>query len=69
MEDRLLRFPLVCPECGMELLTELSAAAVVQALVTGDSMRFYARCHHRVWQASVIERDQLRRYLRAANLT
>jgi hypothetical protein len=38
MEDRLLRFPLVCPECGMELLTELSAAAVVQALVTGDSI-------------------------------
>jgi hypothetical protein len=68
MEEALLRVPVVCPECGKELLTEYAAASLVEALINGDSIRLYASCHRQVWQASVIERDQLRQYLEAAML-
>jgi hypothetical protein len=65
MEDSLLRIPVVCPECGKELLTEFPAAAAAEALIRGDTIRLHASCHGRVWQASNLEREQLREYLEA----
>jgi hypothetical protein len=68
MEKALLRVPVVCPECGKELLSEYAAASLIESLTNGDSIRLYASCHRRVWPASVIEREQLRQYLEAAKL-
>jgi hypothetical protein len=68
MEDSLLRIPVVCPECGTESLVELRAASLSEALVTGDSIHLQAACHGRVWQASGIEREQLRQYLGALSV-
>jgi hypothetical protein len=65
MEDSLLRIPVVCPECGEELLTEFPAAVVAEALNRGDTIRLHASCDRRVWQASNLEREQLREYLEA----
>ena len=47
MEDSLLRIPVVCPECGEELLTEFPEAVVAEALNTGDTIRLHASCHAR----------------------
>jgi hypothetical protein len=64
-----VRVPVVCPECKRESLAELPAAPIAEALASGDSIRLYARCHGKIWQASSIEREQLRAYLEAANLS
>ena len=68
MEDTLLRIPVVCPECAKELLAEFPTASIAEALATGGSIRLYAQCHNKAWQASCLEREQLREYLEAANL-
>jgi hypothetical protein len=68
MEDSLLRIPVVCPECGKESLTEFPAACVAEALISGDTIRLHASCHGRVWQASNLEREQLREYLEAVRV-
>ena len=52
-------------EAEKELLTEFPTASIAEALVTGGSIRLYARCHNKVWQASCLEREQLREYLEA----
>jgi hypothetical protein len=67
MADALVRVPVVCPECEREWLTEFSMAALAEALDTGVSIRLYARCHDRVWQATETEREQLSAYLAVAN--
>jgi hypothetical protein len=63
-----LRIPVVCPECGKELLTEFPTAAIAEALASGDSIRLHAPCHGTMWHASPLEREQFRQYLDAANL-
>ena len=63
----LIRVPVVCPECARESLTELPIATLAEALDTGVSIRLYARCHDRVWQATETEREQLRAYLGVMN--
>jgi hypothetical protein len=68
MEDTVLRIPIVCPECARESLTEFASASIAEALVTGDSIRLYASCHGKAWQASSLEREQLQEYLDAASL-
>jgi hypothetical protein len=69
MEGTLLRIPVVCPECAKELLTELPTASIAEALATGRSIRLYASCHGKAWQANCLEREQLRDYLEAATLS
>jgi hypothetical protein len=69
MEDTLLRIPIVCPECTKEALTELPSVSTADALATGDSIRLYAPCHDKAWQASGLEREQLQEYLEAASLS
>jgi hypothetical protein len=63
-----LRIPVACPVCGKELLTEFPAAAIAEALASGDSIRLQAPCHGKTWHASPLEREQFRQYLDAANL-
>jgi hypothetical protein len=69
MEDTLLRMPVVCPSCAKESLTELPTTSVAEALANGDPIRLYANCHREAWQASCLEREQLREYLEVANLS
>jgi hypothetical protein len=69
MEDTLLRMPVVCPECAKELLTAFPTDEIAQALATGVSICLYAQCNDRKWQASALEREQLREYLEASNLS
>jgi hypothetical protein len=69
MDNTLLRIPIVCPDCARELLTSLPAASVAEALASGDSIRLFSQCHDQVWQASSLEREQLREYLEAVNLS
>jgi hypothetical protein len=65
----LLRIPVVCPECAKESLTELPTASIAEALATCDVIRLYAQCHDKVWEGSCLEREQLREYWEAANLS
>jgi hypothetical protein len=69
MEDSLLRVPVLCHECGKEILTELPSLATAEALLRGSPIQLYATCHGRAWQASCVELEQLREYLDAANLS
>jgi hypothetical protein len=69
MEDTLLRIPVVCPECAKERLTAFSTGDIAQALATGVSICLHAQCHDKNWHASAIEREQLRQYLEASNLS
>jgi hypothetical protein len=68
MEDT-LRIPIVCPECATELVVELPTAPLAEALATGGSIDLYANCHGKAWQASFLEREQLREYLEAVKLS
>jgi hypothetical protein len=66
MEESLIRFPITCPRCGNESLTEFRAVVVTIAVVEWHSMRLYSRCHHVFWNASDIELDQIGAYLGAS---
>jgi hypothetical protein len=68
MKDAALRVPITCPECAQESLSEFPIAAIADALVTGDTIRLFASCHDKVWNASFIEREQLREYLDASQI-
>jgi hypothetical protein len=69
MEYSLLRIPVVCPECGKELLTELPAASIAEALASGSSIHLYAQCHDKAWNADGREREQVRDYWEAAQMS
>jgi hypothetical protein len=69
MEDTLLRIPVVCPECANEWLAELPTASIAKALATGGPIHLYALCHNKAWQATMLEREQLRQYWEVANLS
>jgi hypothetical protein len=66
MKNTLLRVPVVCPECGRELLNEFPIASIAEALSAGGSIRLHVNCHDKAWQASVLEREQVGEYLDAA---
>ena len=48
---------------------EVPTASIAEALATDASIRLYAPCHDKVWQASCLEREQLAEYLEVANLS
>jgi hypothetical protein len=66
MEQSLIRFPITCPLCGSESLTEFRAVIVTIAVSEWHSMRLYSRCHQVFWDASDIELDQIGAYLGAS---
>lgn len=68
MNDPAVRFPVNCPLCARELLTELSAAEVEEALTAGAAIRLRAACHDVCWDASELEVEQIREYLGASRL-
>ena len=65
MNDPAVRFPVCCPLCARELLTELSAAEVEAALSAGSAIRLRAACHDVYWDANESEIEQIRQYVGA----
>jgi hypothetical protein len=63
MEGPAIRFPVTCPQCGDESLVEYRLVAVTIALNVWGGMRLHADCHDVFWDASDVEREQIRDYL------
>ena len=65
MREPTIRFPVTCPECGTERLTEFPAAEVADALQRRGSICLVATCHDMIWDASEVELEQISEYLGA----
>ena len=65
MNEPEVRFPVNCPLCARELLTQLPAAEVARALTAGSAIRLRAACHDIYWDASALEVEQIREYFYA----
>ena len=68
MDDRTIRFPVVCPDCGKDRLAEFPVAKIVDALIKKERIYLRSRCHNAGWVASDLEREQLREYVSVRNL-
>jgi hypothetical protein len=63
MPEPTLKFPVTCPACALESLSEMPIAVIAQALLTGKSIRLHGKCHDLYWTATVVEREELRKSL------
>ena len=63
MIEPTIRFPVVCPTCGKEHLTELPIDEVEYALKRGSDISLVATCHDVIWTATERELEQIREYL------
>ena len=63
-----LRFPVNCPLCAQELLTQMPMAVIARALSVGATIRLRASCHDVDWEANALEVEQIRQYLDAARV-
>jgi hypothetical protein len=60
-----VRFPVACPKCGKERLTEFAVDEVADALQRGLEISLVATCHDVIWTATELELEQIHEYLRA----
>ena len=65
MIEPTIRFPVVCPKCGREKLTEFPVNEVVYALNGGSDISLVATCHDVIWTATERELEQIHEYLLA----
>jgi hypothetical protein len=65
MQEPTIRFPVTCPTCALVSLSEIPIAAIAGALLLEKNIRLHAGCHDQYWTATFIEREQLRKHLRA----
>jgi hypothetical protein len=65
MNEPTIRFPVTCPTCGSERLTEFPVSVVADALLKGTSLCLLTTCHDQIWDASDGEMEQIREYLGA----
>jgi hypothetical protein len=65
MKRPIVRFPVICPRCGEESLTEVSIALAAEALMRNEGAQLKAACHNLYWTASPAEMQQLRKYMGA----
>jgi len=63
MLEPTIRFPVACPKCGRERLTELPIDEVVYALNRGSDITLVATCHDVIWSATELELEQIHEYL------
>jgi hypothetical protein len=68
MREPTVRFPVACPKCGTERLTEFPVNVVADALLRGEDICLVATCHDVIWDASELELEQIREYLGAASM-
>ena len=60
MKEPTIRFPVSCPACGKELLTQMPVAAIAAGLLRGHNIRLFSECHGIWWTASSLEIEQIR---------
>jgi len=65
MQESTVKFPVVCPKCGMERLTEIPIDVVADALQRGSDICLVATCHDVIWTATELELEQIDEYLGA----
>jgi hypothetical protein len=66
MNEPTIRFPVVCPLCGAEAITEYPVADVASALLNRSvGLKLYTPCHDYRWTASQLELQQVREYMGA----
>lgn len=58
-----VRFPVVCPNCRSERLTEYPVNVVADALLRGTQLCLAVTCHDMIWDATEVELEQIRQYL------
>lgn len=63
--DDVIRFPVSCPICRKEVITEYRRPDVVGALLNDRPIRLYAPCCDKTWTAAYIEMQQIRAYFDA----
>jgi hypothetical protein len=63
MIEPTIRFPVVCPTCGREKLTEFPLNEVVYALNGRSDISLVATCHDVIWTATELELEQIQEYL------
>jgi hypothetical protein len=63
MPEPTLRFPVTCPACALESLSEMPIAVIANALLTGKGIRLHSKCHNHYWTATFVEREELRKSL------
>jgi hypothetical protein len=64
-QQSIVKFPVVCPRCGVESLTEVSVDLAAEALMRNEGIQLRAACHNLYWTASPTEMQQLREYMSA----
>ena len=63
MIELTVRFPVVCPKCGREQLTEFPINEVLYAFNRGSEIILVATCHDVIWTATELELQQIHEYL------
>ena len=63
MIEPTIRFPVACPKCGREQLTEFPINEVADALDRGSDISLVATCHDVIWTATESELEQIHQYL------
>jgi hypothetical protein len=63
MIEPTVSFPVVCPKCGREKLTEFPLIEVAYALNRGSEICLVATCHDVIWTATELELEQIQTYL------
>jgi hypothetical protein len=62
MDESEVRFPVSCPLCAQELLTQMPMTVIARALSVGAAIHLRATCHDVHWEASALEVEQIRQY-------
>lgn len=65
MNDAPIRFPVVCPLCGVDSLVSFCLADIVRALYCAQTIVLASQCHGARWEANQIEIDQIWDYCMA----
>ena len=63
MIEPAIQFPVVCPKCEREQLSELPIDEVVYALNRGSDVCLVATCHDVIWTATEPELRQIHEYV------
>jgi hypothetical protein len=64
--EPVLRFPVICPSCASECLSESAVASIAAALLRGSAIPLHCMRDGFSWNAGKDERAQIRAYLAAA---